>query len=190
MASESENEKKREAIADVLADFRQYISNTNIPPEVAETIVCYIDRIEAAWKHEREEAEADALSVGGVVEAARYKRVGNAAALRDALVKIYREVRSYCIDYGAGESHMSLIDRIVDDPPDYTSFRDSILEIDRIVEAAFSAPARNCDKFADAESARQAWLADAENWDEFGSPELELHEWLLAPAAERKGEVA
>ena len=53
---------------------------------------------------------------------------------------------------------------------------------------ALSAPARNCDKFADAESARQAWLDDAENWDEFGSPKLELHEWLFALAAERKGE--
>lgn len=46
--------------------------------------------------------------------------------------------------------------------------------------AALAAPPRNCDRFADAETARQAWLDDAENWDDFGSPRLELHEWLFA----------
>ena len=67
-------------------------------------------------------------------------QVGYMAAMREALVKIYHEIRSYCNDYGAGESHKSLVDRTVDDPPDYTCYRDSILEIDRIVEAALSAP--------------------------------------------------
>ena len=69
---------------------------------------------------------------------------GNNKEMCEALVKIYNEVRSYCADYGAGESHESLVDRTVNDPPDYTSYRDSILEIDRIVEAALAAPQRNC----------------------------------------------
>lgn len=58
------------------------------------------------------------------------------------------------------------------------------------VNAALSRPPRNCDRFADAETARQAWLDDAENWDDFGSPRLELHEWLFALAAEQKGDRA
>lgn len=65
--------------------------------------------------------------------------------MREALVKIYHEIRAYCVDYGAGESHESLVDRTVDDPPDYTCYRDSILEIDRIVEAALAKPPRQCD---------------------------------------------
>lgn len=64
--------------------------------------------------------------------------------------------------------------------------------LDRIYElanTALSEPPRQCDVFNDAESARQAWLNDAENWDEFGSPELELHEWLYASAKSKtKGE--
>ena len=70
---------------------------------------------------------------------------GDLKAMREALVKIYHEIRSYCNDYGAGESHESLVDRIVDDPPDYTCYRDSILEIDKIVEAALAKPPRACD---------------------------------------------
>ena len=65
--------------------------------------------------------------------------------LREALVKICNEIRSYCDDYGAGESHKSLVDRTVNDPPDYTCYRDTILKIDSIVEAALAEPVRNCD---------------------------------------------
>lgn len=62
-----------------------------------------------------------------------------------------------------------------------------LLELQRKALIALSKPAlstsaRNCDRFADAKTARQAWLDDAENWDEFGSPKLELHEWLFAPS--------
>ena len=114
-----------------------------------------------AWKQEKAEIEADALSVGGLVEAARH-RPGNAAAMREALSKIYKLMTSDC-------------------PADE-------VEIANICFQSLSAPARNFDRFEDAKTARQAWLDDANNWDDFGSPELELHEWLFAPAAERKGE--
>lgn len=39
-------------------------------------------------------------------------------------------------------------------------------------------PLRKAYRFTDAKTARQAWLDDAENWDEFGSPRLDLPEWL------------
>ena len=38
------------------------------------------------------------------------------------------------------------------------------------------------DLYDDAEIAWRAWLEDADNWDEFGSPRLELAEWLFASA--------
>ena len=47
----------------------------------------YADRIEEAAKREKAETEAEALAVGGVVEAARQKHVGNAEALREALLR-------------------------------------------------------------------------------------------------------
>ena len=61
-------------------------------------------------------------------------------------------------------------------------------EVIDIVDEALSEPPRNCDLYNDSETARQAWLDDADNWNEFGSPELDLHEWLFATAAKRKGE--
>lgn len=60
-------------------------------------------------------------------------KTGNAAEMHDALVKIRRELNTYCND-------CSFIDRMIEDPPDYTCLRDSLLEIERIVAAALSAP--------------------------------------------------
>ena len=159
MASETEQER-RETLADIVAEIRAY--GAQPPPRLMWLEIA--DRIEAAWKRERAEVEANALAVGGIVEAARHKP-GNAAAMSEALETILDKVNGLDEECGV-------------DP----------VEIRDIARAALAAPARNCDRFADAEAARQAWLADAENWDEFGSPKLELHEWLLAPAAERKGD--
>lgn len=51
---------------------------------------------------------------------------------------------------------------------------------------ALSSRARIFDMSAYAETVRQAWLEDEKNWDEFGSPKLELHEWILSRGTERK----
>ena len=48
------------------------------------------DRIEAAAKRERAEIEANALAVGGVVEASRNKPSGDAAAMREAWSKVVK----------------------------------------------------------------------------------------------------
>jgi hypothetical protein len=94
--------------------------------------------------------------------------VGNAAALREALSDACYAMFNFLKTQNGGYEEMAnALDKS---------------------KAALSAPARNCDRFADAESARQAWLDDADNWDDFGSPTLELYEWLFAPAEERKGE--
>lgn len=72
-----------------------------------------------------------------IVEAERHTP-GDAAAMREALEKIRRELNVYC-------NGCTLLDRMTEDPPDYTCLRDSLLEIERIVAAALSAPARQCD---------------------------------------------
>lgn len=116
--------------------------------------------------------EADALSVGGIVEAARTAEkssaVGNTAAIREALEKLDK-----LLFVG--------VDGYVHGQPDKTD------EIERTIKSILSAPARNCDLYDDAETAWRAWLEDKDNWDEFGSPELELCEWLFA-FAKKKGE--
>ena len=74
-----ENDREHETVADIAAVLRRYVL-----PSLAE-------RLEAAWKREKASAESDALAVGGIVEAARTTEkssaVGNAAALREALVQ-------------------------------------------------------------------------------------------------------
>ena len=97
------SDEKQESLADIVADMRGLSKlDTMIAPRDAtgrllaitikgKPIYIYLvelaDRIEAAAKREREAAEADALTVGGVVEAGRHKP-GNAAAMRDALVAV------------------------------------------------------------------------------------------------------
>ena len=99
--------------------------------------------------------------------------VGNAAAMREALKQALYFLRRH---------HTGAV--YAPDGETLTFCED----VAGVVDSALSAPPRQCDRFADAEAARQAWLDDAENWDEFGSPRLELHEWLFATVAEREGE--
>ena len=145
----------------------------------------YADRIEAAWKREKAEIEANALTVGGIVEAERRlvvvsktetTTVGNAAAMYEALVKIAH----YCDDQNG-----------MDDP--YCADGHILSDIAR---AALSAPVRNCDvplvvDGPATNNADKAW-----NVFKYRNPGvyfdvpglLRCIEWLLAPAAERKGE--
>ena len=81
--------EKQESLADIVAEMRQGMNpNGTAECQYLESDICTLtDRIEAAAKREREAVEADALTVGGVVEAERHKP-GNAAAIREALEKI------------------------------------------------------------------------------------------------------
>ena len=63
---------------------------------------------------------------------------GNQQKMREALVKIRSELNCYCND-------CTLLDRMTEDPPDYTCLRDSLLEIERIVDATLSSPPRQCE---------------------------------------------
>ena len=181
----SENERgKRETLADIVrkkrsmaAEIRANLSTVPVRREdqllEADSLDREADRIEAAWRREREkaEAEADALSVGGIVEAARHKPDGNATAMREALRKI-RKIADTNINECVG---------------DYSDVR--VIEI---ADAALSEPARNCDlyaTYAEAADAHKeyatAYIMRASN--KFDFP-MEFDEWLFAPAAERKGD--
>ena len=72
------------------------------------------------------------------IEAAEKRERGNVAAMRDALTEIRCELNGYC-------NGCTLLDRMTENPPDYTCLRDSLLEIERIVEAALAVPPRNCE---------------------------------------------
>ncbi len=88
MANESEG------VLDVLREWRDMVCYSKGPvhPLCHGAIMNNLDRIEAAWKRERAEVEADALEVGGIVEAARTDEkssaVGNAAAMSEAMNQV------------------------------------------------------------------------------------------------------
>lgn len=103
-----EAHEKAETLAEIVAQIRAaaYIQNADTP----QSVLRLANRIEAAWKRERAEIEADALSVGGVVEAARkremskiaskngadFGQLGDAAALREALVGLIDGICFHC----------------------------------------------------------------------------------------------
>lgn len=88
----------------------------------------YADRIEAAWKRERDEIEAQALSIGGIVEASRHKP-GNAAAMREVLRRFLIWAQQDLWENACeGTNHRQLANAIVNE-----------------VSAALSVPARQCD---------------------------------------------
>lgn len=126
MASENET------IADISNDLRDWADGLpededggwfERPIEHMQEILRDIaDKIDAAWKRERAEIEQSALSCGALVERSRRKPVGNAAAMREALMRIkhlFRDI-NLCEDTLGNEAYA-------------------------IADAALSAPPRNCD---------------------------------------------
>ena len=176
------SDEKQETIADIVKDLRrQSDSESAFATELRRTdddvdfasAACYAedakylariaDRIEAAWKREKAEIEANALAFGGVVEAARHTP-GNAAALREALELALDALISWL---------NGTIDR--------TTNRETI----KAIRAALSAPARNCDRFdGDIDKLREACARERGLNPEEDFPEV-FCEWLLSKA---KGE--
>lgn len=134
----------------------------------------YADRIEAAWKRERVEVRMTASTT--ILKERVPVAVGNAAAMYEALVKIAH----YCDDQNG-----------MDDP--YCADGHILSDMAR---AAISTPPRNCDVPLVVDgpaknNADKAWLVfKYRNPDAyFDVPGLlRCIDWLLAPAAERKGE--
>ena len=105
MAMSENEQEKRETLADIVAEIRAY--GAQPPPRLMWLEIA--DRIEAAWKREKSEAEADALAVGGIVEAARHKP-GNAtdhAMTLDEAIEHAEKVADRC-DTSCGREHRQL----------------------------------------------------------------------------------
>ena len=152
-----------ETIAEIVAEMRY-------------SIALYANRIEAAWKRERAEIEANALAVGGVVEAARNKPSGDAAAMREELEMMSALFAKgvICTSFANTPEEMDLIEEL------YSK-----------VTAALNKPLRNCDLYGgDYKMLHTAWFdwtgsPSGQNPD--GTAKMAFGEWLLAMTAKKGG---
>ena len=192
------SDEKQETIKDIVAEMREYEST----PPPRDAWLDLADRIEAAWKREREEWSirlADAHEVaedfkniltkaldtlawlksaespaargcgengGGSsrkteIEAMRNEKRGNAAKMREALVRCADIINKF----GLAE--------IITTPMEV------ICDIEGIITAALSAPPRNCDIY-DAESCRMAYHLHGDGLMTMQA----FADWLFAPVEE------
>jgi hypothetical protein len=162
-----------ETIADIVAEMRT-LSNPISDGIIAINGRSIADRLEAAHRREKAAIEADALAVGGMIEASRKRKLskdaskngvdfgqlGDAAKLREALIRC---------------DAIAQLPEVRDEQ--------SIKDMRNIIRQALSAPPRNCDKYSHDEALR-IWSAEPEN-PMNGCFDV----WLYAPATEQKGEV-
>ena len=145
MANESET------VMAVCAEWRDCIEAAD--PSVYERIaglvkttkaqqLAYLARIEAAWRREKSEIEADALAVGGIVEAARHSP-GNAAAMREALVELRDAARNFCHQI-LNSKYNDIMDKYKCRERGFPALLDLRYAIPR-ANVALAAPPRNCD---------------------------------------------
>ena len=135
------------------------------------------DRLEATIKRERAKIEADALAVGGIVEAERKRERGDCAKLREACANIAEYARSAMCH--ATDAHLL----------------GYLNQIEGWSKAALAAQPRNCDVPLVVDgpadnNADKAWLVFKQhNHDAyFDVPGLlRCIDWLLAPATEKEG---
>ena len=152
------NEKKQETSKDIVAEMRDATMNSEYDDA---TVDAWADRIEAAWKREREAGAAAAQICGEIGEMVGREKRGNAAAIREALVRCADIINKF----GLAE--------IVTTPMEV------ICDIEGIITAALSAPPRNCDIY-DAESCRMAYHLHGDGLMTMQA----FADWLFAPVEE------
>lgn len=103
--------------------------------------------------------------------------VGNAAAMREALEKCREIALQWQADEADGVA--GTIDK-----PSARSAAEAVMDMEFEINAALSAPPRNCDLFACYSEAANYWHENVECADVNGCFDV----WLFEPAAERKGE--
>ena len=165
--------EKHETLADIVREMRidcraRHMDGTMYREEdwvyTKGTAKKLADRIEAAWKAERERAKADALVVGGMVEAMRREKRGNAAKIREA----YEFAEEFLRDYGTDwKLHNKLCD---------------------MLKSALAEPLRNCDVYTVGEALRKyGFPTKIKPWGE--KEWLDSCEWLVSEVeGETKGE--
>ena len=161
-----------EPLAAVLAEMRDGIhtGRADIIDYVNDRLRSYADRIEAAAERERNAHTND-------IHDALYKATGipgNAAAMREALYKakcVLLVAARFATDDAFTDAEARENLRCVD-------WDGALAEID----AAIAAPARNCDRFATEDEAREAYWAYREPLEFNDKPFVAITEWLFAPA--------
>lgn len=158
-----ESDEKRETLADIVAAMHNdaelyhaaWLNDPNENPEaddVSKLLANYARRIEAAAKRDKAEAEAEALAVGGIVEAARHKP-GNAAATRAAL-RALRDASRDFYNQILNSKYSEILDK-------YTCVKQgfpAVLDLRSafpMANYALSAPPRNCDVGSEEEQSRR-----------------------------------
>ena len=179
---------ENETIADIIAEMRRR-EKSHYYPKVARNIMHqYSDRIDAARNREREKIAAETRQRSAAdsgcpnvlkntdVIIAQSAPVGNAAALREALEEL-NELFDSCVLGTHSEMTADEMDKV-----DELYFK---------TKAALSKPPRNCDvEYAD----RVEMYGAFKDWCKANGHTMEpmlaydAFDWLLAPAAERKGE--
>lgn len=100
----------------------------------------YLARIEAAWRREKAEAEANALAVGGIVEAERHTP-GNAAAMREAL-RALRDASRDFYNQILNSKYSEILDKYTCVKQGFSAVLD-LRSAFPMANAALTAPARN-----------------------------------------------
>lgn len=110
------SDKRQETIADIIASKRlraaEMEKTLGDQHSFVESLKDDADRIEAAWKAEKSVIEADALAIGGIVEAERKRKrdnSGDCAKLREALENVAKQLIDATEDENFGEDVMYLV---------------------------------------------------------------------------------
>ena len=140
--------------------------------ETIEDIITEMHRF--AEQHEYDHPDMDTNAQGIMdyadrLEAAHRRERGDVAKLREALKRAWLFVSATRESFAFVHEGRIERDKLCED-----------------IDAALSAPPRNCDLPKVLEDPWRAWLDDESNWEE-GYPKLEIHDWLLAPATEKEG---
>lgn len=167
---------KQETIADIIAEIRKSDCD-EICPWWADGGSCdscplggsgkncsfskFADRLEAAWKREKSEIEADALAAGGLVEASRATAekssvVGDAVAMRE----VVKELLDAMYDMGIDEETVS----IAAESPNCHMHSVELLSVIKKAKAALAKPPRNCDVGTPEEQEERYAMFIKEHW--------------------------
>lgn len=156
------SDERQETIDDIVKEIRGNAEHNHALVEASKYLTEIADRIEAAIKRERE-AGAEAAQICGEIgeiigsEATREKSsaVGNAAKMREALItlrqRFYNDVMAYQDRYFKFSGwHWNK------KAEEAARWRDVFNELLEVVDAALSAPPRNCDVLSDPQEALEA----------------------------------
>ena len=185
--------ENNETIADIIAEMRA-LSNPISDGIIAINGRSIADRLEAALEREKAAIEADALTVGGMVEASRKRVLSKTRENDNSGAVVYTNDDNG--DRAELREALLRCDAIAQLPE--VRNEQSIKDMRNIIRQALSEPPRNCDRFATLEDARKEHRKICEEYGACNkacvyksghSGTYQCFEaWLFTPATEQKGE--